>query len=108
MIGQIPLQMVVPHTDAVSQTQQNVNQRGAMESAQAMQTVQKQVEQAHDTVIPKDTLELHDYRYDAKEEGNNKYEDRRKKKKKASAGDSALHEEETETVQPRVNFDIKI
>lgn len=108
MIGQVPLQMLIPHTDTVSQTQQNVNQRAALEGSQAMQSMQKQVEQAKETVIPKDTLELHDYKYDAKEEGKNKYEDRRKKKKKLDSQQMTAVESEEEEMQPRVNFDIQI
>lgn len=109
MIGQVPLQMLIPHTDTVSQTQQNVNQRAAVENSQAMQTMEKHVEQAKDTVIPKDTVELHDYRYDASEEGNNKYQDRRKKKRNGDNEDEAEAEDKKqEELQPRMNFDIKV
>ncbi len=109
MIGQVPLQMLIPHTDTVSQTQQNANQRAAVESTQAMQTMEKHVEQARDTVIPKDTLELTQYNYDAKEEGRNKYEDRRKKKKGRQASEKN-EQEKQDTVggQPRVNINIQI
>ena len=105
MIGQVPLQMLVPHTDTVSQSQQNVNQRATVENAQAMQTMQRHVEQAKDTVIPKDTLELHDYRYDASKEGNQKYQDRRRKKRDAEGQDSDA--QDAEPVK-RVNFNIQV
>lgn len=110
MIGQVPLQMLIPHTDTVSQTQQSANQRATVENSQAMQTVEKHVEQAKDTVIPKDTLELRQYRYDAAEEGNNKYQDRRRKKKnKDEAEDEAEDtKKEKDGLQPRMNFDIKV
>lgn len=105
MIGQVPLQMLIPHTDTVSQSQQNMNQRTAIENSQAMQTMQRHVEQAKDTVIPKDTLELHDYQYDASKEGNQKYQDRRKKKQYAEGQDT--DDKEPEPVH-RVNFDIQV
>lgn len=108
MIGQVPLQMLIPHTDTVSQTQQNVNQRAAVENAQAMQTMEKHVEQSKETVIPKDTLELHDYRYDASEEGNNKYQDRRRKKRQKNEAEDKAEDVRKETLQPRVNFDIQV
>lgn len=108
MIGQVPLQMLIPHTDTVSQTQQNVNQRAAVENTQAAQTMEKHVEQAKDTVIPKDTLELTQYNYDAKEEGRNKYVNRRKKKKRSDSGEDAEDEESTQEQQRRENFNIQI
>lgn len=108
MIGQVPLQMLIPHTDTVSQTQQNVNQRATVENAQAMQTMEKHVEQAKDTVIPKDTLELHDYRYDATKEGNNKYQNRRRKKQQEEATEDEEKNEKKDELQPRVNFNVQV
>ncbi len=108
MIGQVPLQMLIPHTDTVSQTQQNVNQRATVENSQAVQTMEKHVEQAKDTVIPKDTLELHDYRYDASEEGNNKYQDRRRKKRQEEQAEDEAEDEKKKELQPRMNFDIEV
>lgn len=108
MIGQVPLQMLIPHTDTVSQTQQNANQRAAVENTQAMQTMEKHVEQARDTVIPKDTLELTEYNYDAKEEGRNKYVNRRKKKKRSDSGEDAEDGESAQGQQRRENFNIQI
>ena len=108
MIGQVPLQMLIPHTDTVSQNQQNINQRAAVETSQAAQTMQKHVEQAKDTVIPKDTLELSQYAYDAKEEGKNKYEDRRKRKKQSDQDTEEKENGKEQASQPRVNFNIQI
>ncbi|MBR6223438.1 MAG: hypothetical protein IKQ71_08365 [Lachnospiraceae bacterium] len=104
MIGQVQLQMAINHTDSVAHVQQHANQASALASGNAQAAVQKTEQRARETVIPKDTLELHDYNYDAKEEGNNKYYDRRKKGKKGEEDE----DQQDEPLQPRVNFDIKL
>ncbi len=105
MIGQVQLQMAINHTDAVAHVQQHANQASTLASGNAQAAVHKAEQRAKETVIPKDTLELHDYNYDAKEEGNNKYYDRRKKDKK---GENDGEDSEENVLQPRVNFDIKL
>lgn len=106
MIGQVHLQMSIQHTDNVSQTQQNMNQRGVIGTSQASVATQKNVQKAQETVIPKDTLELSNYRYDAKEEGRNKYSRPEDKDKKKEQEDSEHQDDEFQ--QPRMNFNIQI
>ncbi len=106
MIGQVHLQMSIQHTDNVSQTQQNLNQRGVIGNNQASVATQKNVQKAQETIIPKDTLELTNYRYDAKEEGRNKYSRPNDKDKKEDQDDD--EKKDGEFQQPRMNFNIQI
>ncbi len=106
MIGRVHLQMSIQHTDNVSQTQQNMNQRATIGANQAAVATQKHVQKAQETVIPKDALELSQFRYDAKEEGKNKYSKPKDKEKKEEQDDADNPEQEFQ--QPRMNFNIQI
>lgn len=105
MIRPVQMQMLIPQTETVSHVQQQNNQRTITDQAAAINQVEKEVKEQSDTVIQKDTVEIRDYKHDAKEKGDNEYKgdggSRRKKKDKSD------NDEDTKET-PRVNFDIRI
>ena len=104
MIRPVEIQMVIPRTESVGQIQHQENQRGVQENAQALTQVEKEVKQQSETVIRKDANDFPAYRYDAKEKGNNAYQDNRKKKKKSNQDKN----DKTENVVKRTSFDVQI
>lgn len=111
MIRPIEMQMLLPRTESVGNTQQFENQRVVNENSFAANQVAKEVKHNSETVIPKDANEFAEYQYDAKEEGNGTYQNPRKQKKRKQ--EDELDEEylnvstkKTDDKQPRINFQI--
>ena len=111
MIRPIEMQMLLPRTESVGNTQQFENQRVVNENAFAANQVAKEVKHNSETVIPKDANEFAEYQYDAKEEGNGTYQNPRKQKKRRQ--EDELDEEYLENTnkkaddkQPRINIQI--
>lgn len=108
MIRPVEMQMILPQTNQVGMQQHTENQHAAVQSAQSATQLAKEVKQNSETVIPKEDPDLLEYRYDAKEKGNNSYEGQsRKRKRKNQDGDSQENTKENMEV-PWVNFDIKV
>ena len=110
MIRPIEMQMLLPRTESVGNTQQFENQRVVNENSFAATQVAKEVKHNSETVIPKDANEFAEYKYDAKEEGNGTYRDPRRQKKKQqdeelddNIQNSSNH---TDEKQPRINIQI--
>jgi len=110
MIRPIEMQMLLPRTESVGNTQQFENQRVVNENSFAATQVAKEVKHNSETVIPKDANEFAEYKYDAKEEGNGTYRDPRRQKKKQqdeelddNIQNSSNH---TDDKQPRINIQI--
>lgn len=106
MIRPVEMQMILPQTNNVSTQQHNANQHAVLQSAQGSAELAKEVRQQSEAVISKDDTDLMEYRYDAKEKGNNSYEGSRQKKKKRQEEDSK--EGGGQTGGTWVNFDIRI
>ena len=111
MIRPVEMQMLLPRTESVGNTQQFENQRVVNENSFAANEVAKEVKHNSETVIPKDANEFAQYQYDAKEEGHGTYGDPRKQKKKNR--DEELEEDENDSSvtynkekQPRINIQI--
>ena len=113
MIRPIDMQMSINRTESVSQIQQQQNQRAVQEHMQFGQQVEKEVKKQQEIVIKKDSAAFNEYKYDAKEKGNNEYQKREKKNQKKEK----KSEEKTEIKEnpsshdssiERVNFDIKV
>lgn len=108
MIRPVEMQMILPQANQVGIQQHTENQHAAVQSAQGTSELAKEVKQNSETVIAKEDPDLMEYRYDAKEKGNNSYEGQsRKRKRKSQEGDSGESTEENAQV-PWVNFDIKV
>lgn len=106
MIRPVEMQMILPQTNNVSTQQHNVNQHTVLQNAQGSAELAKEIQQQAEAVISKDDTDLLEYRYDAKEKGNNSYEGGRQKKKKRREDDSKADGGQTGGIW--VNFDIKI
>lgn len=112
MITPIQMQMVLPHSETVGNTQQFENQRVVNENTFAANQLAKEVKHNSETVIPKDANEFVEYQYDAKEEGNGTYSNPRKKKHSPKQEDELEEQENTSSInysndkQPRVNIQI--
>ncbi|MBQ9983214.1 MAG: hypothetical protein IJP29_01355 [Lachnospiraceae bacterium] len=110
MIRPIEMQMLLPRTESVGNSQQFENQRVVNENSFAATQVAKEVKHNSETVIPKDANEFAEYQYDAKEEGNGTYQDPRKRGIRQKKNE--LEESEEDTVQtandkqPRINIQI--
>jgi hypothetical protein len=86
-ITPITLQMTVPMTNDMAQMQNNENMRANTEHMQFASESQKQTQVKRETVIQKDGTDFPEYRYDAKEKGNNEYDGRGRKRRKSKASD---------------------
>lgn len=112
MIRPIEMQMLLPRTESVGNTQQFENQRVVNENSFAANQVAKEVQHNSETVIPKDANEFAEYQYDAKEKGNGTYRDPRKQKRKQQVEEELEEQESASSVtyardkQPRVNIQI--
>lgn len=108
MIRPVEMQMILPQANQVGMQQHTENQHAAVQNAQGATQLAKEVKQNSETVIPKENPDLMEYRYDAKEKGNNSYEGQsRKRKRKSQDGDSQESTKENTEI-PWVNFDIKV
>ena len=115
MIRPIDMQMSINRTESISQIQQQQNQRATQEHMQFGQQVEKEIKKQQEIVIKKDSASLNEYKYDAKEKGNNEYQkrERKKQKKEEKTEDKTILKEnltssQDASVKERVNFDIKI
>ncbi len=109
MIRPVEMQMILPQANQVGIQQHNQNQHAAVQSAQGTTELAKEVKQQSETVIPKEDPDLMEYRYDAKEKGNNSYDGQPGKRKKRRQETEA--EEKDTRKSPEggwVNFDIKV
>ena len=111
MIRPIEMQMLLPRTESVGNTQQFENQRVVNENSFAANQVAKEVQHNSETVIPKDANEFAEYKYDAKEEGNGTYQNPRKQKRKLKEDDleedeNAITSNHRDDKQPRINIQI--
>lgn len=109
MIRPVEMQMILPQANQVGMQQHNANQQGVVQNTQGAMQLAKEVQQQSETVIPKEDPELMEYRYDAKEKGNNSYEgQQRKRRKKRQETDSEQEEAQKKPENGWVNFDIKV
>lgn len=110
MIRPIEMQMLLPRSESVGNTQHQENQRVVNENINAANEVAKEVKHNSETVIPKDANQFAEYQYDASEEGNGTYSNPRKrgKKKKNSEeeNEKQTDSKEEENKQPRINIQI--
>lgn len=109
MIRPIEMQMLLPRTESVGNTQHQENQRVVNENINAANEVAKEVKHNSETVIKKDANQFAEYQYDASEEGNGTYSNPRKrgKKKKSSEEENKKQAEpKEEDQQPRINIQI--
>ena len=113
MIRPIEMQMLLPRSESVGNTQQFENQRVVNENAFAANQVAKEVKQNSETVIRKNPNEFAEYKYDAKEEGNGTYQNPRKHKKQKEQEEtddridiSFDSNANTKDNQPRINIQI--
>ena len=113
MIRPIEMQMLIPNSGTVGNNQHQENQRVLNDNVFAANQIEKEVKQNSEIVIRKDPTEFQEYKYDAKEEGNQTYQDPRKRKRKKKVEEENL-EDDTSTNQtgrddrhqPRVNIQI--
>lgn len=110
MIRPIEMQMLLPRTESVGNTQQQENQRVVNENVNAAEEVAKEVKHNSETVIKKDANEFADYQYDASEEGNGTYRNPRKRnrKRRQDAQEEAQdkRKQSIDDKQPRINIQI--
>ena len=112
MIRPVEMQMLLPRTESVGNTQQHENQRVVNENTFAANEVAKEVKHNSETIIGKNPNEFAEFQYDAREEGSGTYGNPRKRKKKMNEKDSVSENdqdtsEETENnKQPRINIQI--
>lgn len=111
MIRPIEMQMLLPRTESVGNTQRFETQRVVNENSFAANQVAKEVQHNSETVIPKDANEFAEYKYDAKEEGNGTYQNPRKQKRSNKEEDLEENENvtsanRTDDKQPRINIQI--
>ena len=64
----------------VSNVKQNEDQKPILQQQQAFQTVTKQEEASARQVVNKEDLDKEEYKFDARDGSNNKYQDNRKKR----------------------------
>ena len=72
---------MIQNQQNVSNVKHSEDQRPILQQQHAMQSVTKQQEASAKQVIQKDDLERDEYKFDAREEGKNKYQGERKKRK---------------------------
>lgn len=107
MIRPVDMQMILPQANQVGMQQHNANQHAAVQNAQSATQLAKEVKQNSETIIPKEEPELMEYRYDAKEKGNNSYDGQFAKRRRKKREDDKKNEKE-QTGKDWVNFDIKV
>lgn len=111
MIRPIEMQMLLPRTESVGNTQQHENQRVVNENMYAANEVAKEVKHSSETVVKKDANEFAEYKYDAKEKGNGTYQNPQRhhnKKKDSSKTENERMESKSflPDGQPRINIQI--
>lgn len=112
MIRPVEMQMLLPRTESVGNTQQHENQRMVNENTFAANEVAKEVKHNSETVIRKDGNQLAEFQYDAREEGNGTYGNPKKRKRRQNQSDKEteknglLDEATGSDKQPRINIQI--
>ena len=111
MIRPIEMQMLLPRTESVGNTQHHENQRVVNDNSFAATEVAKEVKHNSETVIKKDANEFAEYQYDAKEEGNGTYQNPKKQhRKKQNIAEEDENSGNVPTAindrEPRVNIQI--
>lgn len=111
MIRPIEMQMLLPRSESVGNTQHQENQRVVNSNINAANEVAKEVKHNSETVIKKDANEFAEYQYDASEEGNGTYSNPRKRGKKRKPSDEEEEKKEASPAeeankQPRINIQI--
>lgn len=110
MIRPLEMQMLLPRTESVGNTQQYENQRVVNENVNAAKEVAKEVKHNSETVIKKDANEFAEYQYDASEQGNGTYSNprkgNRKRKQDAEKEEADKDNFNTNDRQPRINIQI--
>ena len=107
MIRPVDMQMILPQANQVGMQQHNANQHAAVQNAQSATQLAKEIKQNSETIIPKEEPELMEYRYDAKEKGNNSYDGQFAKRRRKKREDDKKNEKK-QTGRDWVNFDIKV
>ena len=110
MIRPVEMQMILPQANQVGMQQHTENQHAALLNAQGTTELSKEVQQHSEMVIHKEDPDLMEYRYDAKERGNNTYDDfyAKKRKKRRASGEEAEEQSQKKPAEGWVNFDIKV
>ncbi len=108
MIRPVDMQMILPQANQVGMQQHNANQHAALQSAQGATELAKEVQQNSESVIAKEDPDLMEYRYDAKEKGNNSYEGQKRRRRRGDRKEDSQEDEKGKTETAWVNFDIKI
>lgn len=112
MIRPVEMQMLLPRTESVGNTQQHENQRVVNENTFAANEVAKEVKHNSETVIRKDGNQLAEFQYDAREEGNGTYKKPKKRKRQQNQSDDEPEQNESSDErmesdkQPRINIQI--
>ena len=110
MIRPIEMQMLLPRSESVGNTQHQENQKVVNANINAANEVAKEVKHNSETVIPKDANQFAEYQYDASEEGNGTYSNPRKRGKKKQSSEEESKEltdvKEEDNKQPRINIQI--
>jgi hypothetical protein len=111
MIRPLEMQMLLPRTESVGNTQQHENQSVVNTNLNAANEVQKEVRHNSEAVIKKDANEFAEYQYDAREEGKGTYSKPKKgrRKKDSQEEEETVAKGEAEEIndkQPRVNIQI--
>lgn len=109
MIRPVEMQMILPQANQVGMQQHNANQHASVMNAQGDTQLAKEVKQNSETIISKEDPDLMEYRYDAKEKGNNSYDGQfGKRKRKRQEEDSREEKKQKQPEGGWVNFDIKV
>lgn len=108
MIRPVDMQMLIPTTQSAGNIQQHESQRPMEQNMVAVEQVSKEVKQHSEMVISKDTVEIHDYNYDAKEKGNNEYHGNGGKHRQKDEKKEDISNQKEPVDRPRVNFDIQV
>lgn len=112
MINPIHMQMLLPQTESVGNTQHHENQSVVNTNLNAANEVAKEVKHNSEAVIKKDANQFAEYQYDASEEGNGTYSNpRRKKKRQRSSKEDDKEEQQPKgdvanDKHPRINIQI--
>lgn len=91
----LTLNMTVPRTQDGTQLQHQENMRSTTEHLMANEKMEKEVRQTEQTVIKKQDADFAEYQYDAKNKGNNEYQDNRKKKEQKQNEEETSDKSET-------------
>lgn len=107
----VTLQMTIPMTNDMAQVQNNENMRANTEHMQFVNATEKQTKVNRETVIQKEATEFPEYRYDAREKGNNEYHGNGGKKRKKPEANEEEAEQDMDGKEKKkhvVQIDIKL